>query len=141
MDVDVEEVLAGAATVLDEYQRSMGEQEDAWTVSAAEARDKSGKSALAKKLEKKKANTLRDHGFGSPKASGSTADLGTEGPSTAVQGEKPIRRAHFIWKRYFYVVMDLHGGNDGIKTTIAVAEKMRSMLTLLGTNLAFRGAH
>ena len=31
--------------------------------------------------------------------------------------------------------MDLHGGNDGIKTTIVVAEKMRSMLTLLGTNL------
>jgi len=36
---------------------------------------------------------------------------------------------------YCYMTMDLQGGDDGIKTTVAVAEKTRSLLTLMSKML------
>ena len=115
-----------------------GEQSGEWARKAAEAstlaQAKASKSPLAKRLGKKDAG-LKVFGFCTNKASSAETASGAASSTNTAPGEKLLRRGQFPHRQYCYLIMDLQGGDNGTKTTVAVAEKMRSLLTQLATSL------
>merc|ERR1712194_153367 len=109
------------------------EDEDDWTRKAEEAKKtakaKANKSPLAKRWDKKNPAGLQVFGFVGPKTRYAPAEK-ADSSSNAAQSEQPLLRGQFPFQMYCYMTMDLQGGDDGIKTTMAVAEKTRSLLTL-----------
>ena len=107
---------------------------DVWARKSEEARANASSSLFAKKLGKKGAG-LKAFGFSASKAGSAEAASGGERLPKETPGDKPLRRSQFPHRQYCYLTMDLQGGDDGTKTTVAVAEKLWCLLTLLGTNL------
>merc|ERR1712194_736226 len=102
------------------------EDEDDWTRKAEEAKKtakaKANKSPLAKRWDKKNPAGLQAFGFVGPKTRYAPAEK-ADSPPNAAQSEQPLLRCQFPFQMYCYMTMDLQGGDDGIKTTVAVAEK------------------
>jgi hypothetical protein len=127
----------GEADKEEDELSSEEENGDDWARKAEEAtkiaKAKASKSPLAKRWDKKNAG-LQAFGFSNTKTRSAPAER-ADSSSNAPPREQLLLRGQFPFQMYCYITMDLQGGDDGIKTTVAVAEKTRSLLTLLSSTL------